>query len=139
MKLHFLTSNLANYIDILNQPIADYIISEAEFSKSNYEREEIQPLNKDDICFIDECEIEGDDDVCFYRSVDNATFFISDDEETAVPVLEQNVGKRRIESDSESDSKFAIPNSDEGDHKIEKNKIVIPDAMRQFYGTDNYE
>ena len=133
MKLHFLTSNLANYIDILNQPIADYIISEAEFSKSNYEREEIQPLNKDDICFIDECEIEGDDDVY------NTTFFISDDEETAVPVLEQNVGKRRIESDSESDSKFAIPNSDEGDHKIEKNKIVIPDAMRQFYGTDNYE
>ena len=88
---------------------------------------------------FNECETEGDDDICFYRSVDNKKNFISNDEETPVPVLKHNVGKQRIESDSESDSKVVIANCDETCHKIDENKIVIPEAMRQFYGTDNYE
>ena len=41
MKIHFLTSNLANYIDILNYSVVDYIISEAELSDNDYEQEEI--------------------------------------------------------------------------------------------------
>ena len=120
MKIHFLTSNLANYIDILNLSMADYIISEAELPDSDYQQEEIQLLNSDDINFIDDGKIE--DDVCFYRSVINKKIVISDDEETPVPVLKYNVGKLTIEPDSESDSEsedeFAIPNCDEKNHKI---------------------
>ena len=47
--------------------------------------------------------------------------------------------EKLIESDSESDSGFVIHNYDETGHKIDENKIVIPEAMRQLYGTDNYE
>ena len=36
MKIHFLTSNLANYTDILNLSMADYIISYAELPDSDY-------------------------------------------------------------------------------------------------------
>ena len=88
---------------------------------------------------FNECEIEGDGDICFYRSADNKKKFISDDEETPVPILKHNVGKLRIESDSESDSEVVIANCDETCHKTDENKIVIPETMRQFYGTDNYE
>ena len=118
--------------------MADYIISVTELPDSDYEQEEVQPLNSDYINFIDDGEIE--DDVCFYRSIDHKKIVISDDEETPVPVLKYNVGKRRIESDSESDSEsedeFVIPNCDETGHKIGENKIVIPEVMCQFYGAD---
>ena len=58
-------------------------------------------------------------------------------------MLKHSVGKLKIDSDSEreyekEEEQFAIPNSEHAEFP-EETKIIIPERMRSFYGTDDYE
>ena len=57
-------------------------------------------------------------------------------------MLKHKAGKLKIHSDSEKEyddeEHFSIPNSEHVEFP-EEAKIIIPERMRSFYGTDNYE
>ena len=121
--------------------MGDYLLTEVEVSDDKIQdKEAIQPMSKEDLEFIDDdCD---QDEVDFYRSVDK-TIFVENKGEIPVPVLKHSVGKLNIESDSESEydeeeEQFAVPNSKEIDFP-EDNAIIIPEATRPSYGSDNYE
>ena len=65
------------------------------------------------------------------------------EDKVPVPVIKLNVGKVRIDSDSESkydeeEVEFAIPNSEQVVFP-EETKIILPERIQGFYGTNNYE
>ena len=63
------------------------------------------------------------------------------EDKVPVPVIKLNVGKVRIDSDSESkydeeEVEFAIPNSEQVVFP-EETKIILPERIQGFYGTNN--
>ena len=69
-KIHFLTSRLRNYINIVQTwKMADYLLTEVELSHYEIQdKEVIRPTRKEDLEFLnDDCD---QDKVDFYQSVD---------------------------------------------------------------------
>ena len=95
-------------------------------------------MTRADLDFINGDDIDYDDDIDFYWQTSKKLLL---DE---VPAVKDNVRNLRIESDSESDyrtevkEEFKIPNSEQVEFP-EGTKIIIPESMRSFYGSEDYE
>ena len=114
--------------------MADYLLTEIDVSsnKEFQDDEIIDTITHADLDFI------NDDD----SNVDGVDS-LGNKDKTLIPVLKYNVGKLKIDSNSESEyeeteEQFSIPNSEHVEFP-EETKIIIPERMRSFYGTDNYE
>ena len=100
--------------------------------------EKIDPVTWADLDFINDGDIDYDDDVDFYCKTRKKLLL---DE---VPAVKHNVRKLRLKFDSESEygeedeEEFAIPNSEHIAFP-EGTKIIISERMHLFYSTDNYE
>ena len=77
----------------------------------------------------------NNEDIDFYHQV-----YFNDE-----PEVKKGVGRLRIESKSwgeessqEDELEYEIPNSEPMDF-LEDNTVILPEAMRNVYGTDNYE
>ena len=123
--------------------MADYLLTEVDVaSDEEFQDEEIiDPITQADLGFIND-DYSNVDDVDFYCST-NKKLALGDKDKAPLRVLKHNVGKLKIDSDSESEceeeeERFAIPNSEHGEFP-EETKIIIPERMRSFYGTDDYE
>ena len=115
--------------------MSSYIIGEAEVSGSAESDVQIidEITRKEDQEFIDDS--VNNEDIDFYHQVD------FNDE----PEVKKGVGRLRIESEScdeessqEDDLEYEIPNSEPMDFP-EDNMVILPEAMRNVYGTENYE
>ena len=111
------------------------IIREAEVSGSAESDVEIidEITRKEDQEFIDDS--VNNEDIDFYHQVD------FNDE----PEVKKGVGRLRIESEScdeessqEDDLEYEIPNSEPMDFP-EDNMVILPEAIIDVYGTDDYE
>ena len=123
--------------------MADYLMTEVDVSSDDefHDYEIIDPITHADLDFIN----DGDsnvDDVSFYCCT-NKKLVLGDKDKTPLPELKHNIGKLKISSNSErkyekEQLQFAIPNSEHVEFSTET-KVIIPERMRSFYGTDNYE
>ena len=116
--------------------MSSYIIREAEVSGSDESDVEIidEITRKEDREFI--YDSVNNEDIDFYRQVD-----FNDEPEAK----KKGVGRLRIESEScdeessqEGDLNYEIPNSEPMDFPKD-NMVILPEAMRNVYGTDDYE
>ena len=71
-------------------------------------------ISDKDVEFIDDSELQENEDVNFYRKIDKKIVLQGD--ETPIPMLKRDVGRLRIESDSssseyeEEEEQIGIPN-----------------------------
>ena len=102
--------------------MSSYIIRETEVPGSDDSDMEIidEITRKNDEEFIDDS--VSNEDIDFYHQVD---FNIDE------PHIKKGVGRLRIESDLE----YEITNSEPMDFP-EDNTVLLPEAMRNLYGTD---
>ena len=110
------------------------VLSDEEFQ----ETEKIDPVTWAELDFINEGDVDYDDDVGFYCKTRKKLLL---DE---VPAAKRNVRKLRLKSDSErayreeDKEEFAISNSEHVAFP-EGTKIIISERMRLCAYTDNYE
>ena len=123
--------------------MADYLLTEIDVSsnKEFQDDEIIDTITHADLDFIngDDSNVDGVDSCCSA----NKKLALGNKDKTLIPVLKYNVGKLKIDSNSESEyeeteEQFSIPNSEHVEFP-EETKIIIPERMRSFYVTDNYE
>ena len=121
----------------------DFLLTKVDVSSDEefQDDELIDPITQADLDFINHDD-SNVDDVDFYCST-NKKLALGDKDKTPLYVLKHNVGKLKIDSNSKSEyeeeeEQFAIPNSEHVEFPKET-KIIIPERMRSFYGTDNYE
>ena len=98
-------------------------------------------ISDKDVEFMDDSELQENEDVNFYRKIDKKIVLQGD--ETPIPMLKRDVGRLRIESDSssseyeEEEEQIGIPNYDPDNS--DEDEATIPERMLAVYGTDNYE
>ena len=121
----------------------DYLLTKVDVSPDEEFQDDkiIDPITQANLDFINDDD-SNVDDVNFYCST-NEKLALGDKDKTPLSVLKHNVGKLKMDSDSESEyeeeeEQFAIPNSEHAEFP-EETKIIIPERMRSFHGTDNYE
>ena len=123
--------------------MADYLLPEVEVSSNEeFENTEvIDSVSTADLDFTND-DVSVGDVPDFYRQA-NKKLLLGVEDEVPAPVIKHNVGKLRIDSDSESEYNeeeevLVISNSEQVELP-EEFKIIIPERMQDFYGTDNYE
>ena len=120
----------------------DYLLSE-EYVSSDEEFQDdelIDPITQAGLDFINDDDSDVDDTDIYCSS--NKKLGLGDQDKVPLSMLKHKAGKLKIHCDSENEyddeEHFSIPNSEHVEFP-EETKIIIPERMRSFYGTDNYE
>ena len=117
--------------------MADYLLTEVDVSSNEkfQDDEIIDPITQADLDFINDDDSDVDD--VDFHCCTNKNLELGDKDKMPLPVLKHNVGKFKIDSNSESEyeeekEQFTIPTSEHAEFP-EETKIIIPEMMRLLW------